>query len=99
MTSAPSVNQMRFLSSSALENEFQLMLAASCSAADAIWCSAVSKARQKRSGPPKPAGLNHIGSGLGRCDLAQYFYRTTRLLNRCDSALGSCRHFERKLGL
>src|ERR1017187_1142080 len=36
MTSAPRVNQMRFLSSSALEKADQLMLAASCSAADAI---------------------------------------------------------------
>src|ERR1700722_436852 len=36
MTKAPSVNQMRFLSSSALPKADQLMLAASCSAADAI---------------------------------------------------------------
>src|SRR5580658_5048086 len=36
MTNAPSVNQMRFLSSSALAKADQLMLAASCSAADAI---------------------------------------------------------------
>src|SRR5664280_1126163 len=36
MISAPRVNQMRFLSSSALEKADQLILAASCSAADAI---------------------------------------------------------------
>src|SRR5271169_6428666 len=34
--SAPSVNQMRFLSSSAFEKADQLMFAASCSAADAM---------------------------------------------------------------
>src|SRR3984957_2020844 len=36
MTNAPSVNQMRFLSSSALAKADQLILAASCSAADAM---------------------------------------------------------------
>src|ERR1700722_17065790 len=36
MTKAPSVNQMRFLSSSALPKAAQFVLAASCSAADAI---------------------------------------------------------------
>src|SRR5438132_1124363 len=36
MTSAPSVNQMRLFSSVALENAERLMLAASCSAADAM---------------------------------------------------------------
>ncbi len=39
MTSAPSVNQIRFLSSSALAKADQLILAASCSAADAMVCS------------------------------------------------------------
>src|SRR5689334_10093426 len=39
MTSAPSVNQIRFLSSSALAKAPQLTLAASCSAADAMQCS------------------------------------------------------------
>ena len=37
MTSAPSVNQIRFLSSVALEKAPKLILEASCSAADAIW--------------------------------------------------------------
>jgi len=46
MTSAPSVNQMRFLSSSALEKADQLILAASCSAADAI---ALSRRRPRKS--------------------------------------------------
>ncbi len=36
MTKAPRVNQMRFLSSSALAKADQLILAASCSAADAM---------------------------------------------------------------
>src|SRR5262252_4034408 len=36
MTSAPRVNQIRFLSSVAFENAERLMLAASCSAADAM---------------------------------------------------------------
>ena len=46
MTSAPRVNQMRFLSSSALAKADQLILAASCSAADAI---ALSKRRPRKS--------------------------------------------------
>ena len=48
MTSAPSVNQMRFLSSSALEKADQLILAASCSAADAIDCAPIGASRWKR---------------------------------------------------
>ena len=66
MTSAPRVNQMRFLSSSALEKADQLMLAASCSAADAI-VHALRQYRGAGHAPlERPAWLRSAAAGYRR---------------------------------
>ena len=66
MTSAPRVNQMRFLSSSALEKADQLMLAASCSAADAI-VYALRQYRGAGHAPlERPAWLRSAATGYRR---------------------------------
>ena len=66
MTSAPRVNQMRFWSSSALEKADQLMLAASCSAADAI-VHALRQFRGADHAPlERPARLRSAAAGYRR---------------------------------
>src|SRR5271166_4687478 len=66
MTNAPSVNQIRFLSSSALAKADQLILAASCSAADAMVLS------ERRPDPSAPVqnGVPAASSGAAGLPLS-----------------------------
>src|SRR6266446_7928975 len=85
MTSAPSVNQMRLFSSVALENAERLMLAASCSAADAM-CPFPTR---KPAYPTKPPAAEPApGSGRRRLALGRPF----RLLRRIGSGPAGHHH-------
>src|SRR5665213_845748 len=78
MSSAPSVNQMRFFSASALANAPKLRLAASCSAADAM----------VRSVPPACALFGRLRYR------PQNLHRATGLLDRRDRRLRCASHFQ-----
>src|SRR4051794_2878649 len=95
MMSAPSVNQMRFLRSSALPSAAKLKLAASCSAADAI------RSPRAYALGPMWGGARTTASLLGdRCWFGrlQQLDRPPSCLDRGDRAFGSVMHFECKPG-
>src|SRR5665213_1857885 len=81
MSSAPSVNQMRFFSASALANAPKLRLAASCSAADAM----------VRSVPPACALFGRLRYR------PQNLHRATGLLDGRDRRLRCAGHFQRNI--
>src|SRR5271165_4274419 len=84
MTSAPNVNQMRFLSSSALAKADQLILAASCSAADAM---VLSERRPDPSAPVEMAFPPRLI--LGRRDCPYHMVGAGANANPGAGALGS----------
>src|SRR5205823_1133110 len=108
MTSAPRVNQIRLLSSVAFENAPKLMLAASCSAADAMYPSYPKRARARpftaRIGryllvvgrlPLWPTlALLRRGLRLG-CGTAEQDDLAARCFDRLDRRLGGARHLDR----
>src|SRR6478672_3782142 len=95
MIRAPSVNQIRFLSSVALEKAPKLILEASCSAADAIW---------DLPGWTYLSGLrllcrfrgSRLGGGLLRC---LHFDAAAGLLDRGDRRLGGAGDLDHQLRL
>src|SRR5271163_1377371 len=94
MTSAASVNQIRLFSSVALEKAEKFMLAASCSAADAIMPYPHPKALCASDGPSSgfrrlSPGLTLDGGDAAHNDLA------ARRLDRGDRALRSPRDLDR----
>src|ERR1700722_12055788 len=113
MTKAPSVNQMRFLSSSALPNDAQLILAASCSAADAIEsapCGSWPRFCHCRPAgarwPPRPPMSYMVGAprfvigrkGSGLGGLAlEQLNLAAGLFDGRDRALRSAKHLEAQL--